>query len=126
MEKLKDNIVSIKLAFLFVVFCNAIVDVTHKVLLQNIAFKVFDGSEQVVWISIINAMIIIPFLLLFTLSGYLSDKYNKKDILVYGAVSSFILSVLMVFSYMTGNFYIAMFNLVLLPIYNIIIIAYCR
>ena len=27
------------------------------------------------------------FLLLFTFSGYLSDKYNKKDILVYGALS---------------------------------------
>lgn len=119
MGKLKDNlsnILLIKFAFLFVVFCNAVVDVSHKVLLQNIAFKIFDGSEQVVWISIINAMIIIPFLLLFTVSGYLSDKYNKKTILVYGAVSSFILSVLMIFSYMTGNFYLAMFNLVLLAV----------
>ena len=78
----------------FVVFCNAVVDVSHKVLLQNIAFKVFDGSVQVIWISIINAFIILPFLLLFTVSGYLSDKYNKKNILVYGAVSSFLLSIL--------------------------------
>ena len=70
---------NIKIAFLFVVFCNAVVDVAHKVLLQNIAFKVFDGSTQVIWISIINALIIIPFLLLFTVSGYLSDKYNKKN-----------------------------------------------
>jgi len=116
MGKFTNSLLTVKLAFLFVVFCNAVVDVSHKVLLQNIAFKVFDGSEQVVWISIINTMIIIPFLLLFTLSGYLSDKYNKKDILVYGAVSSFILSVLMIFSYMTGNFYIAMFNLVLLAV----------
>ncbi len=110
----------IKLSFLFVVFCNVIVDVAHKVLLQNIAFKVFDGSEQVVWISIINAMIIIPFLLLFTVSGYLSDKYNKKDILVYGAISSFTLSVLMVFSYLSGNFYLAMFNLILLAVQSAI------
>ncbi len=119
MEKL-SNLVVIKLAFLFVVFCNAVVDVSHKILLQNIAFKIFDGSEQVVWISIINAMIIIPFLLLFTLSGYLSDKYNKKDILVYGAVSSFVLSVLMIFSYLSGNFYLAMFNLVLLAVQSAI------
>ena len=115
-----NNLLLVKLAFLFVVFCNALVDVSHKVLLQNIAFKVFDGSEQVVWISIINAMIIIPFLLLFTVSGYLSDKYNKKDILVYGAISSFVLSVLMIFSYMTGNFYLAMFNLVLLAVQSAI------
>jgi len=118
-EKL-SNLLVLKLAFLFVVFCNAVVDVSHKVLLQNIAFKIFDGSEQVVWISIINAMIIIPFLLLFTISGYLSDKYNKKDILIYGAVSSLILSVLMIFSYITGNFYLAMFNLVLLAVQSAI------
>lgn len=120
MGKTSTNILTIKLAFLFVVFSNAFVDVSHKVLLQNIAFKIFDGSEQVVWISIINAMIIIPFLLLFTLSGHLSDKYNKKDILVYGAVSSFVLSVLMIFSYLSGNFYLAMFNLVLLAVQSAI------
>lgn len=108
------NISAIKMAFLFVVFCNAFVDVSHKVLLQNIAFKVFDGSEQVIWISIINAMIIIPFLLLFTLSGYFSDKYNKKTILIYGAISSFCLSFLMIFAYFSGNFYFAMITLVLL------------
>ena len=73
-----NNILAIKIAFLFVVFCNVIVDVAHKVFLQNIAFKVFDGSNQVIWISIINALIIIPFLLLFTVSGYLSDKYNNS------------------------------------------------
>jgi acyl-[acyl-carrier-protein]-phospholipid O-acyltransferase / long-chain-fatty-acid--[acyl-carrier-protein] ligase len=122
-EKLKDNlknILLIKLAFLFVVFCNAFVDVSHKVLLQNIAFKVFDGSEQVIWISIINALIIIPFILLFTVSGYLSDKYNKKDILVFGAISSFCLSILMIVSYISGNFYFAMFSLVLLAVQSAI------
>ncbi|MDD3007688.1 MAG: acyl-[ACP]--phospholipid O-acyltransferase [Arcobacter sp.] len=115
-----NNLLSIKIAFLFVVFCNAVVDVAHKVLLQNIAFKVFDGTTQVIWISIINAMIIIPFLLLFTLSGYLSDKYNKKNIMVYGAVSSFLLSVLMIISYMSENFYFAMFSLLLLAVQSAI------
>ena len=115
-----NNLVIIKLAFLFVVFCNAVVDVAHKVLLQNIAFKVFDGSTQVIWISLINALIIIPFLLLFTVSGYLSDKYNKKNILVYGAVSSFVLSVLMIISYMSENFYFAMFALFLLAVQSAI------
>lgn len=51
---------------------------------------------------------------MFTVSGYLSDKYNKKNIIVYGAISSFVLSVLMIISYLSGNFYFAMFSLVLL------------
>ncbi|MGP2657409.1 acyl-[ACP]--phospholipid O-acyltransferase [Malaciobacter sp. WC5094] len=109
-----NNLILIKFAFLFVVFGNVIVDVSHKILLQNIAFKIFDGSTQVVWISIINALILVPFLLLFTVSGFISDKYNKKNILIYGAISSFVLSVLMIFSYLSGNFYLAMINLVLL------------
>lgn len=107
---------AIKFAFLFVVFCNVVVDIAHKVFLQNIAFKIFDGSSQVVWISIINALIIIPFLLLFTVSGYLSDRYEKKDILIYGGISSFTLSCLMVFSYLSENFYFAMFTLLLLAV----------
>lgn len=119
MQKITDIFV-IKMAFLFVVFCNAFVDVTHKVLLQNIAFKVFDGSTQVIWISIINALIIIPFLLLFTFSGYLSDKYNKRDILIYGALSSFLLSTLVIFAYSTNNFYFAMFTLFLLAVQSAI------
>ena len=115
-----NNIIIIKLAFLFVVFCNVVIDVAHKVLLQNIAFKIFDESVQVIWISIINALILIPFILLFTLSGYISDKYNKKDILIYGALSSFTLSLLMIVSYMIANFYLAMFILVLLAVQSAI------
>ncbi len=46
-----DNLLIIKIAFLFVVFCNAVVDVSHKVLLQNIAFKIFDGTTQVIWVN---------------------------------------------------------------------------
>nr|MCH9812529.1 MFS transporter [Campylobacterota bacterium] len=110
----------IKFSFLFVVFCNAVVDISHKILLQNIVFKIFDGSEQVIWISVINALIILPFLLLFSTSGYLSDRYNKKDILVYGALSSLTLSVLMVAAYATGSFETAMFVLVLLAVQSAI------
>ncbi len=119
MEKI-GNFVAIKFAFLFVVFCNVIVDVAHKVFLQNIAFKVLDGSSQVVWISIINALIIIPFLLLFTVSGYLSDKYEKKNILIYGGISSFVLSCVMVVAYMSENFYFAMIGLLLLAVQSAI------
>ncbi|WP_428027018.1 acyl-[ACP]--phospholipid O-acyltransferase [Arcobacter sp.] len=115
-----NNFVVIKFAFLFVVFCNVVVDIAHKIFLQNIAFKIFDGSTQVIWISIINALILIPYILLFTLSGYLSDKYNKKNILIYGAVSSFSLSVLMIFAYIISNFYLAMFVLVLLAVQSAI------
>jgi len=109
-----------RIAFLSVIFCNVAVDISHKILLQNIAFKIFNGSEQVVWISIINSLILLPFLLLFSVSGYISDKYDKKDVLIYGALSSFTLSVLMIFAYSISNFYLAMGILFLLAVQSTI------
>ncbi|XPV68958.1 MAG: acyl-[ACP]--phospholipid O-acyltransferase [Halarcobacter sp.] len=120
MKNIKINLSLIKIAFLLVVFCNVAVDISHKILLQNIAFKIYDGSEQVIWISVINMLILIPFLLLFTLSGHLSDKYPKKSILIYGAISSFCLSVFMIVAYLVGSFYLAMFGLFLLAIQSAI------
>lgn len=114
------NIKLLKFAFLAVIFCNVAVDISHKILLQNIAFKIFDGSEQVVLISIINALILIPFLLFFSISAFLSDKYDKKNVLVYGAVSSFILSIFMVIAYAIGSFNLAMFGIFLLAIQSAI------
>lgn len=110
----------IKAAFLLVISCNVIVDVAHKVLLQNVAFKIFDSSQQVIWISIINGLIILPFLLLFSLSGHISDRYNKKNVLIYGACSSFALSVLMVVAYASGDFIFAMGVLLVLAIQSAI------
>lgn len=110
----------IKLAFLFVVFCNIFVDISHKIILQNIAFKIFDGPTQVIWISIINLLIITPFILFFSFSGYLSDRFNKKDVLIYGALSSFCLSILILIAYFFANFYLAMFFLFCLAIQSAI------
>ena len=114
------NINILKFAFLAVIFCNIAVDISHKILLQNIAFKIFDGSAQVVVISVINSLILLPFLMFFSLSGFISDKYDKKNVLVYGALSSFTLSIFMVLAYALGSFNLAMFGLFLLAIQSAI------
>lgn len=114
------NIVNIKFVFLFVILCNIIVDISHKMLLQNIAFKSFDGTELTMWISIINLLLLLPFVMLFTTSGYLSDKYKKSNIFIYGSLSSLVLSILMVIAYQLENFYIAMGILFLLGVQSAI------
>lgn len=106
----------LKFAFLFVIGLNVTVDISHKILLQNIAFKIFSGAEQVIWISVINALLILPFLLLFSTSGFISDKFDKVKILQFGSLSSFTISLFMVMSYMLHNFYFAMFGLFLLGV----------
>lgn len=67
--------------FLTAVFLNAVVDLGHKIVIQNTIFKVYDGSEQVFLTAIVNALILLPFILLFSTAGYLSDKYAKSSVM---------------------------------------------
>ena len=69
------------LPFLMVAFINAFVDLGHKIVIQNTVFKIFDGSTLVFYTAVIQAMIILPFLLVFTPSGFLSDKFAKDKVI---------------------------------------------
>jgi acyl-[acyl-carrier-protein]-phospholipid O-acyltransferase/long-chain-fatty-acid--[acyl-carrier-protein] ligase len=69
------------LAFLAVVFLNTIVDLGHKIVIQNTIFKVHDGSEQVVLTALVNGLILLPFILMFSLAGFVSDKYPKSTVM---------------------------------------------
>lgn len=66
------------LPFLIAVFLNAFVDLGHKIVIQNTIFKVYDGPEQVIFTAIVNALILLPFIILFSPAGFVSDKYPKK------------------------------------------------
>jgi acyl-[acyl-carrier-protein]-phospholipid O-acyltransferase/long-chain-fatty-acid--[acyl-carrier-protein] ligase len=77
------------LPFLIAVFLNAFVDLGHKIVIQNTIFKVYDGPEQVILTAIVNALILLPFILLFSPAGFVSDKYPKSHIMraaAWGAV----------------------------------------
>ena len=54
------------IAFIAMVFLNAFVDLGHKIIIQNTVFKVYDGSTQVILTAIVNGLILLPFILLFT------------------------------------------------------------
>jgi acyl-[acyl-carrier-protein]-phospholipid O-acyltransferase/long-chain-fatty-acid--[acyl-carrier-protein] ligase len=63
------------LTYFLIVFLNASVDLGHKIVLQNTIFKTYDGTELMVLTAIINALILLPFVFLFSPSGFISDKY---------------------------------------------------
>jgi len=69
------------LPFILVGFLNAFVDLGHKILIQNTLFKVYEGDVQIVLTAVVNALILLPFVLLFTPSGFLSDKYPKNKVM---------------------------------------------
>jgi len=97
------------LPYILVVFLNAIIDLGDKVLLQNAIFKFYDGSTQIILTAFINSLIIIPGILLFTPSGYISDKFSKSIVLRYASQVAFGLTILIMIAYFFGLFKIALF-----------------
>ena len=91
--------------FLAVAFLNAFVDLGHKIIIQNTIFKNYDGSELIIYSSVINALILLPFILLFTPTGYISDKYPKNKIMRISAWVAVGITLLITFSYYQGWFW---------------------
>lgn len=58
------------LAFLLAGFMNAFVDLGHKIIIQNTVFKIYDGSQQVILTAIVNALILLPFIMFFCASRF--------------------------------------------------------
>ncbi len=94
-------------AFLTVAFINAFVDLGHKIIIQNTLFKSYSGNEQMLLMAVVNAFILLPFVLLFTPSGYFSDRYAKSKVMKFSAIIAIIITSLITFCYYTGQFYIA-------------------
>ena len=93
------------LAFLSLAFLNAFVDLGHKIIIQNTIFKIYDGSEQIILTAIVNALILLPFILAFSPSGFLADKYAKPQIMRYSAWAAVGLTLLITLGYYQGWFW---------------------
>ena len=106
--------------YLLVVFLNAFTDLGHKIIIQNTIFKVYDGSEQIVLTAIVNTLILLPFLLVFSPAGFLADRFAKNDIMKYSAVFAVILTLIITYSYYNGLFTLAFFMTFLLALQSAI------
>jgi acyl-[acyl-carrier-protein]-phospholipid O-acyltransferase/long-chain-fatty-acid--[acyl-carrier-protein] ligase len=95
------------LPFLTAVFLNAFIDLGHKIVIQNTIFKLYDGPEQVILTAIVNGLILLPFILLFTPAGFFSDKYPKNHIMRFSAWGAVGLTIAITFCYALGWFWSA-------------------
>jgi len=93
------------LPYIAVVFLNAFVDLGHKIIVQNTIFKIYDGPEQIILTAIVNTLILLPFILLMTPSGFLSDKYPKNKVMKLSAVAAVCLTLLITLCYYQGWFW---------------------
>jgi len=92
------------ISFISMIFLNAFVDLGHKIIIQNTVFKIYDGSTQVILTAIINGLILLPFILLFTPSGSLADRFRKPKIMRWAAIAAVGLTLLITASYYLGWF----------------------
>ncbi len=67
--------------YLVVVFLNAFIDLGHKIVIQNTVFKIYDGQQQIILTAIVNALILLPFILLLSPAGFVSDRFPKHKVM---------------------------------------------
>jgi acyl-[acyl-carrier-protein]-phospholipid O-acyltransferase/long-chain-fatty-acid--[acyl-carrier-protein] ligase len=95
--------------YLFVIFLNAFTDLGHKIIIQNTVFKIYDGDTQIVLTAVVNTFILLPFILIFSPSGFLSDRFSKSKIMEYSSVFAIVITLLITFAYYQGYFLMAFF-----------------
>ncbi len=93
--------------YVVIVFLNAMTDLGHKIILQNTIFKAFNGSELIILTALVNALILLPFIFLFSPSGYISDKYSKTKVIKVAALAAIGITALITLSYYLGLFWAA-------------------
>ena len=90
--------------YLSVVLINAMIDLGHKIVIQNTVFKCYDGSVQIGLTALVNACILLPFIMFFTPAGFLADRFSKHKVMRWTAFFAVPLTALIYGSYLLGWF----------------------
>lgn len=99
--------------YMMVVFFNTFVDLGHKILIQDNLYQTSKGNDLTILSAIINALMLIPYLFLFTPSGFMADKFAKAKVLRITAAAAIPLTIIITWCYYQGYFWGA-FTLTLL------------
>ncbi len=108
------------LPFLYILFLNAFVDLGHKIIIQNTIFKIHDGQTQIILTAIVNGLILLPFILLFAPSGFLSDRFAKPRVMRFTALAVVALTLLITLFYYMGWYHAAFAMTLLLAVQSAI------
>ncbi|GGK85904.1 acyl-[ACP]--phospholipid O-acyltransferase [Amphritea balenae] len=92
------------IAFISIAFINAFVDLGHKIIIQNTLFKAYEGDTQIVLTAVVNGLILLPFIMLFTPAGFLADKYPKNRVMKFSAWAAVAATLLITLCYYLGWF----------------------
>ncbi|MDO4436123.1 MAG: acyl-[ACP]--phospholipid O-acyltransferase [Cardiobacteriaceae bacterium] len=92
------------LSYLMIAFLNASVDLGHKITIQNILLKSYSGDSLVILTALINAMILLPFIFLFSPSGWINDRYAQTKVVRYSALLAIGITFAIYLCYLLGAF----------------------
>jgi acyl-[acyl-carrier-protein]-phospholipid O-acyltransferase/long-chain-fatty-acid--[acyl-carrier-protein] ligase len=92
------------LPYVIVVFLNAFTDMGHKIIIQNTVFKIYDGQTQIILTAIVNALILLPFIMLFSPSGFIADRFSKSRVMRISAGVAVVITLLITLGYYMGEF----------------------
>jgi acyl-[acyl-carrier-protein]-phospholipid O-acyltransferase/long-chain-fatty-acid--[acyl-carrier-protein] ligase len=93
--------------YLAVVFLNAFVDLGHKIVIQNTIFKIYAGQEQIALTAVVNALILLPFILLFSPAGFLADRFARQRVIRHAALAAVAATLAITACYYGGSFHLA-------------------
>lgn len=102
--------------FLSIVFFNSFVDLGHKIIIQNSFYATSTPAMFTTMSAIINAMILLPYLIMFMPAGFLADRFSKTKVMRYTAVAAIPLTVMITIFYYQGAFWPAFIMTLLLGI----------
>ena len=92
-------------AFYLAIFLNALIDLGHKITIQNTVFKIHDGSQQIILIAIINGLILLPYILLVVPIGRVANRTAKPTMIKFTAWCSLALTLIITLFYWLGWFW---------------------
>ena len=94
-------------AFYSAIFLNAFIDLGHKITVQNTVFKVHDGQLQIILIAIVNALILLPYIVLLVPIGRLANRTPKPKLMRITALFSVLFTAALLLCYTFGWFWAA-------------------
>ncbi len=106
--------------FLLVVFTNAFLDLGHKILLQNTLFHTSTPHQYLIYASVLNAFILLPYIAFFTPSGFISDKFSKPKVMFWTAAAAIPITLMITVCYYCGWFWFAFYLTLLLGLQSAI------
>lgn len=93
--------------YVVMLFLNAFVDLGHKIVIQNTVFKIEDGTTQSALIAVVNALILLPFILLFSPAGHIGNRYPRPRVMQLAAWAAVAVTLAITACYAKGWFWAA-------------------